>query len=232
MNRVQDEKNQEVLIVRKKIKNMYLRVLPDHTVKVSAPVEISNQELESFILSNQDWIRQRKAYFANQKPEVVHTYQNGELHYLWGRQYILKLRFFSEKEDAAQTRVYINDDSLILPVRQNASAQERERLLNDWYRVNLKEAVSAVLPKCESIVGKQAEEWRIKNMRTRWGSCNIREKRIWVNLQLAKKPIDCLEYVIIHELVHLYERNHNNSFKRYMDRFCPNWRKIKTVLNQ
>lgn len=109
---------------------------------------------------------------------------------------------------------------------------QRENVLNEWYREQMKQAVPNVLQKCENITGVQAKEWYVKNMRTKWGTCNIEKKRIWLNLQLVKKTPECLEYVIIHELVHLLERNHNERFCDYMDRFCPNWRIIKENLNQ
>lgn len=105
-------------------------------------------------------------------------------------------------------------------------------MLNEWYREQIKRTVPGVLQKCENITGVQAEEWYIKNMRTKWGTCNIEKRRIWLNLQLAKKTPECLEYVIIHEMVHFLERNHNERFCEYMNRFCPNWREIKENLNQ
>lgn len=120
----------------------------------------------------------------------------------------------------------------MLQVRKESTVMQRENVLNEWYREQMKQVVPNVLRKCENIVGVQAEEWYIKNMRTKWGTCNIEKKRIWLNLQLAKKTPECLEYVIIHELVHLLERNHNERFCEYMNHFCPNWREIKESLNQ
>ena len=110
--------------------------------------------------------------------------------------------------------------------------ETREKVLTEWYRRELKEVVEKCLRQCEIIAGKQASEWGIRNMRTRWGTCNVARKRIWLNLQLAKKPPECLSYVILHELTHLYERRHNARFNGYMDKFCPDWREIKERLNR
>lgn len=103
--------------------------------------------------------------------------------------------------------------------------------MNEFYRKEIKNKIPEVLEKCVNVVGKRPNEWRVKNMKTRWGTCNTRDKRIWLNLQLAKKPMDCLEYVTIHELTHLYVPNHGKEFKEYMDIFCPNWKELKKKLN-
>lgn len=101
----------------------------------------------------------------------------------------------------------------------------------DWYRRNIKKEIPQLLEKWQKIIGVTASDWGVKNMKTRWGTCNIEDKRIWLNLQLVKKPFECLEYVMVHELVHLLEKNHNKIFISYMDEFLPNWRKIKEELN-
>lgn len=121
---------------------------------------------------------------------------------------------------------------MVLQAGQESTSAQREHLLNEWYREQMKQVIPDLLRKCENIVGVQAKEWRIKNMRTKWGTCNIQKKRIWLNLQLVKKSPECLEYIIVHELVHLLERNHNKRFYGYMDCFYPNWRKVRESLNQ
>lgn len=128
--------------------------------------------------------------------------------------------------------VFLTGDRLVLRVRPESTPEQRERVLNDWYRDQLKEKLPAVVRRCEKIVGVQAFEWKVKNMRTKWGTCNIDKKRIWLNLQLAKKTPECLAYVVTHELVHLLERNHNEQFQKYMDSFFPDWRVVKSALNQ
>ena len=123
-------------------------------------------------------------------------------------------------------------DDLILQMRPESTPEQRERVLNDWYRKQLKSKLPEVIQKCEQVVGVHASEWKVKNMRTKWGTCNIDRKRIWINLQLAKKTPECLAYVVTHELVHLLERNHNEQFQKYMDAFFPEWRVVKEILNQ
>ena len=123
-------------------------------------------------------------------------------------------------------------EKLVLEVRKESTPKQREHVVNEWYRAQMKQAVPKILKKCEYIVGVNASEWRIKNMRTKWGTCNIEKKRIWLNLQLAKKPPECLEYVVIHELVHLLERGHNARFYGYMSRFYPEWKSVRERLNK
>ena len=119
-----------------------------------------------------------------------------------------------------------------MQVRPESTPEQREHVLNDWYREQLKSKLPEVVQKCEQVVGVHAYEWKVKNMRTKWGTCNIDRKRIWINLQLAKKTPECLAYVVTHELVHLLERNHNEQFQKYMDTFFPEWRVVKETLNQ
>lgn len=131
-----------------------------------------------------------------------------------------------------RNEVSLTGGHLILQVRPESTPEQRERVLNDWYREQLKSKLPEVIQKCEQVVGVHASEWKVKNMRTKWGTCNIDRKRIWINLQLAKKTPECLAYVVTHELVHLLERNHNEQFQKYMDTFFPEWRVVKETLNQ
>ena len=122
--------------------------------------------------------------------------------------------------------------TLSLYVSPGTTRSNRQRVLNAWYRDQMKDRIPALLEKWQIVVGKEAAEWGVKRMKTRWGSCNINRRRIWLNLELASKPVECLEYVLVHELVHLYERYHNDNFKRYMDTFMPQWRVHRDTLNQ
>ena len=156
-------------------------------------------------------------------------YENGETHYLWGRPYSLQLieknRNFRE--------VFVEDETMYLPVDlKKPSLEERRKTMIEFYRHEIKSAIPDVLEKSVAVVGREPDEWRVKNMKTRWGTCNTREKRIWINLQLAKKSPQCLDYVMIHELTHLIVPNHGSQFKAYMDKFYPNWREVRKLLNQ
>lgn len=207
---------------------MYIRVIPPKgKVQITAPYTVSDDTVRRFAISKISWIKKQKISFEEQSRQTKRQYITGESYYLWGRRYRLDVRYSN-----TNGQVSLLGGKLILQVRKESSLKQREHILNEWYRKQMKQVVPDVLAKCEGIVGIQANEWHIKNMRTKWGTCNVEKKRIWLNLQLVKKTPECLEYVIIHELVHLLERNHNGRFCEYMDCFCPNWREIKESLNQ
>lgn len=207
---------------------MYIRVRPpDGAVQISAPLFVEDAAIRMFAASKLSWIERQRQRFGTQCREMEKQYGTGESCYVWGRRYVLDVR-------QADTRkaVCILGDKLIMQVRGESTAAQREAMLNEWYREQLKQAIPGILEGCEQTVGVKANEWQVKNMRTKWGTCNVAEKRIWLNLQLAKKTPACLAYVITHELVHLLERDHNEQFRQYMDRFFPNWRTVKRVLNE
>ncbi|WP_186429474.1 M48 family metallopeptidase [Clostridium sp. BSD9I1] len=219
----------EIQLEKKKIKNIYLRVTaPQGKVQVSAPKNIDNEAIKKFVISKISWIKkhQDKYKYKNQPKQCIREYVSGESVYLWGRKYVLEVGYLNKNND-----IKINGDKLILQVRENSTVEQREKALNEWYRENIKSEIPKLLEKWQKIIGVTAEEWGVKNMKTRWGTCNVRDKRIWLNLQLAKKPPKCLEYVVVHELVHLLEKSHNNIFVGYMDKFLPSWRAIKKELN-
>jgi predicted metal-dependent hydrolase len=213
-------------VERKNIKNMYIRILPPNgEVKITVPKLISDEKVRLFILSRIAWIKKNKAKCIGNPPPAKENYVSGEIHYLWGKAYRLEVFYTNGKSN-----VYIKEDNIVLEVQKNSTQAQREDIIREWYRKELKKEIPKLLERCVKVVGKSPNEWRVKNMRTRWGTCNINKKRIWLNLQLAKKPIECLEYVITHELVHLYEKGHNAKFRAYMDQFYPNWRSVKKQL--
>lgn len=217
----------EIWVQKKKIKNIYLRVsAPQGRVQVSAPKNMKDEAIKMFLISKMPWIKKHKDKYTNQAKQCIREYVSDESVYLWGRKYVLKVVYSNKNND-----IKIDGDRLILQVRENSTVGQREKLLNEWYRENIKSEIPKLLEKWQKIIGVTAEEWGVKNMKTRWGTCNVRDKRIWLNLQLAKRPPKCLEYVIVHELVHLLEKSHNNIFIGYMDEFIPNWRTIKKELN-
>ena len=136
------------------------------------------------------------------------------------------------RHGSKKNKVEIKGDRLYLYVREKSTVAQREKALNEWYRNLLKAAVPTLIETWQDKVDVKIESWAVKNMKTRWGSCNIVAKRIWVNLQLVKKPLPCLEYVIVHELTHLLEKSHNEVFVAYMDQFMPEWRMRKNTLNE
>lgn len=213
-------------VQKKNIKNMYLSVLPpDGKVRISAPVSTRDELIRNFAISKIGWIKKQIYKFEKQRKQTERKYVSGERHYVWGKPYRMEIRYNH------RNNVEIEGNKLILTVRKSSTIQQREKVMTEWYRKQLKDKLPELVKKWEEIIGVQAESIRVKNMLTRWGTCNVKDKRIWINLQLAKKPIECLEYIIVHELVHLLEKSHNSVFKGYMDKFLPDWRITKKILN-
>ncbi len=219
--------NIEIEVNKKNIKNMYLSVMPpEGKVRISAPVNAGDETIQLFARAKMGWIKKQIDKCTKKQKQEDRKFISGEAHYIWGRRYRLDIRYNKKNQ------VEIYEDKLILFIKEASTAQQRERFLIEWYRNQLKEKLPSLVKRWEDIIGVQVESVRVKNMRTRWGTCNIKDKRIWINLQLAKKPIECLEYVVVHELVHLLEKNHNDIFNEYMDKYLPNWRMMKVKLNQ
>ena len=214
---------------RKNIKRMYLRVLPPKgEVKVSAPNFLSDEEIFNFVISKKDWILKKQKYIRENGIKAPLKYDNGEKHYLWGRPYTLQLI----KNDTLKNIVIDEDKSMLyLPIPKRSTVEKRKNILDEFYRLQMQTAIPAALDKCTKIVGKTPSEVKIRKMKN-WGNCRYHDKRITLNLNLAKKDPECLEYVMIHELCHLIEFNHGKKFKKLMDKFCPNWKEIKKRLNE
>ena len=221
--------NITLTLERKNIKNMYLRVLPPNgNVKVSAPSFISDEEIVNFIRLKKDWILKKQRYIKENNIKAPLKYDNGEKHYLWGKEYTLQLI----KNDNVKHVLLDKEKSIIyLPIAKKSTIEKRKKTLDEFYRNQMKIAIPPVLDKCTKIVGKTPSEVKIRNMKN-WGNCRYHDKRITLNLNLAKKDIECLEYVMIHELCHLIEFNHSKKFKMLMDKYCPNWKEIKKRLNE
>jgi predicted metal-dependent hydrolase len=219
----------EVQVVRKDIKNLYVSVYPpDGRVRVSLPLHVTDDHARLAVISRLKWIRKQQSRFLLQPGQPRQKLLSGESHYVFGRRHLLEV-----VERRGRHEILVKDNStLSLYVNPDTTQSNRERVLNEWYRDLMKDRVPALLEKWQSITGKEVAEWGVKRMKTRWGTCNIARRRIWLNLELAKKPVECLEYVLAHELVHLYERYHNDSFNRYMDKFMPQWREHRDTLNQ
>jgi predicted metal-dependent hydrolase len=218
-----------VEIVRKRIKTLNLTVYPpDGRVRVSAPLWVGNKDIQKMVVSRLNWIRRKQAALAGQERQYPRDMIRGENHCVWGRHFCLNI---IEWNKAPRVRL-INDTVLEIRVRPGTSREKRETILLQWYRTLLRERIPGLIGKWEPVIGVSVAEWRIKRMRTRWGSCNISARRIWLNLELAKKPPSCLEYIVVHEMVHLLERHHNKRFRALMDQFFPQWQLHRAQLNQ
>ncbi len=219
----------KVRVRHKHIKNLHLSVYPpDGHVRVSAPDYMSADAVRLAVISKLAWIRRQQRKFQAQQRQSQREMVSGESHYYMGRRYLLDV---VEHNAPPEVRLR-NNHTLELRVRPGTDREKREAILNRWYRARLKEQIPPLMTKWEPIVGVRVAEWRIKRMKTRWGSCNIQARRIWVNLELAKKPPQCLEYIIVHEMTHLLERRHSERFRALMDRFMPDWRLRHDILNR
>lgn len=211
---------------KKNLKNLYVRVNPpEGNVTVSTPMELSNEDIKLFVLKKLPEITKVRDRMLSQERQSKREYVSGESHYLWGKPYRLQVVY-----EGTQHKIVKSPTKIIMTVPEGTDTDAREKLFTEWYRQELKRVLEPVIIGCENKTGVHADEFRIKNMKTRWGTCNIEKRRIWINLQLAKKPIECLEYVVIHELVHLMEKNHTHRFHALVEKYCPTWREAKKML--
>jgi predicted metal-dependent hydrolase len=189
---------------------------------------INDEAVRLFTISKLAWIKRQQAKFEGQERQSAREFISGESHYYQGHRYLLNV-IYRNGRPAVNIR---NNKIMDLIVRIGSDTRERERMLVSWYRRRLKEEIPPLIAKWESIIGVDVAEWGVKQMKTRWGTCNIRARRIWLNLELIKKPIHCLEYIVVHEMVHLLERHHGDRFIGYMNRFMPLWRYYREELNR
>jgi len=216
-------------VVRKNIKNLHLAVYPPNgRVRVAAPLRVSDEAVRLAVITRLAWIKRQQTKFQQQERESLREYVSGESHYVQGSRYLLNV---IEQDDTPYVQIR-NKKKLDLYVRPKSSADQRERVMSAWYRERLRESMPPLIAQWEKKIGVHAEEWGIKKMKTKWGTCNIQARRIWLNLELAKKSEHCREYIIVHELVHLLERRHNDRFLSLMNQFMPNWKHYRDELNR
>lgn len=216
-----------VTIVRKSIKNMHLRVLsPDGEIQITAPNRLSVSQIDRFVREKRGWIEARQQQLAERPAATNPAFADGQTVYLWGGSYTLRL------EEASRGRSTLRrGQEIVLSVHPEDDTSQRESLLNDFYREALSNQIAARLPLWEARTGLHPSAWQIKNMKTRWGTCNTATRKIWLNLQLAKQPPVCLDYVIAHELTHLRYPGHGQDFQAFLTRAMPNWPEVRKALN-
>ena len=220
---------QAVTIQKKPIKNVYLKVLPpEGRILLSVPKGYSRKEIEELLESRREWLLSRQQIIRkNARGATKRQYVTGEKILVWGKTYELLVKEVSGN----RAKVTCDDGKVLLIVPGYATREQRRQVLNDWYRRQLERAVAAEKGKLESLVGKSAAEWRFRDMHTRWGTCNVRARRIWLSIHLAKQSPAAFRYVAIHELTHLWEADHGPEFKARMDRFYPGWRTVRKQMN-
>ena len=215
--------------MRKAIKNLHLAVYPpEGRVRVAVPLHVTDENVRLAVISKLGWIKKRQSNFKDQPRQSRREMVSGESHYFMGRRYLLDVVQRHGRHDIAIE----NNTRMTLYVQPGTSERNKEKVLIEWYRRQLKTLIPDLIAKWEPVIGVQINQWGIKKMKTRWGACNIAAKRIWLNLELTKKPPECMAYILVHEMVHLLERHHNDRFKTLMDRFMPRWRLYREVLNQ
>ena len=215
-------------VVRKDIKNVHLSVHPPTgKVRIAAPARMSLDNIRVFAIAKLTWIRQQQKKLLEQERESPREFLNRESHYVWGKRYLL-----SVIERDAPAAVELNHSRLVLQVRPDADLARMQALLEEWYREQMKAAVPALTSKWEPLMGVKVERLFVQRMKTKWGSCNHVARTVRLNTDLAKKPRECLEYILVHEMVHLIEPTHNTRFIELMNWFLPNWKSRQQLLNR
>lgn len=217
-----------VEVIKKDIKNIHLSVYPPTgAVRISAPLRMNLDAIRVYAISRMGWIKKHQKKLREQEREAPREYLDRESHFVWGKRYLLKVI----EEDAAP-EVDLKHNKILLRIRSGTSKEKKRSILEEWYRQKLKEAIPPLITKWEKLMGVNVNRFFVQRMKTKWGSCNTISKNIRLNTELAKKPPECLEYIVVHEMAHFLERHHNERFQRHMDRLIPQWRLYRDELNQ
>ena len=216
-----------VEVVKKDIKNLHLSVYPPHgAVRISAPLRMKLDTIRVFAVSKLEWIKQQQTRLRAQERETPREYLDRESHFVWGKRYLLQI-----VEADATPSLELKHSRMLLRVRPGTTAEMREAMMAHWYREQIRAALPGLIARWEAALGVEVARVFVQKMKTKWGSCNPVARSIRLNTALAKKPVQCLEYIVVHELVHLLERNHNDRFINLMDRHMPDWRHRRVALN-
>jgi predicted metal-dependent hydrolase len=214
-------------VVKKDIKNIHLSVYPPAgRVRVTAPLRMKLDTIRLFAISKLGWIRKQQKKLREQERDGHREYVDRESHYVWGKRYLLKI-----VEEEITPEVGIQRNHLVIRVRPGTNEEARQAIVSRWYRGQIKLAALELVAKWERSLGVSVDRVFVQKMKTKWGSCNADRRTVRLNTDLATKPAECLEYIVVHELVHLLERDHNERFTFLMDHFMPQWREIRNLLN-
>ena len=218
----------QVDVVFKDIKNVHLSVHPPAgMVRISAPLRMNFETIRVFAISKLGWIKSQQKKMQDQERETRREYLERESHYVWGKRYLLVVEEVNQPPgiEAKQNR-------LIMRVRPGTNEDKRQSIAEEWYRGQVRQAVPAILSKWEPLIGVKVGRFFVQRMKTKWGSCNHRTGSIRLNTELAKKLPECLEYIVVHEMIHLLEPTHNARFISLMDHFMPKWKFYREKLNR
>ncbi len=215
-------------VVKKDIKNVHLSVYPPAgKVRISAPLSMNSDTIRVYAVSKLDWIKQQQKKLQAQERETPREYLDRESHYVWGKRYLLK-----RIEQHAAPTVELKHSALLLSIRPGSSEDKKQIVLEEWCREQLKKVVPSLISTWAPLMGVNVQRFFVQRMKTKWGSCNSRNGSIRLNTELAKKPPECLEYIVVHEMAHLLEPTHNQRFVALMDQFMPKWKFYRDILNR
>ena len=213
----------------KDIKNVHLTIYPPNArIHVSAPLAMTEEAVRLFLVTKQSWIRKQVSQIIEQNRQTPREYVSGENHYFKGHRYRLKVVYHN-----APPKVEIQgNEYIVLFVREGTTVERRAEILKEWYRLEFKFILPALIAKWEETLDVKVNKWEVKQMKTLWGSCNHRTHNIIFNLELIKKPLHCIEYIVVHELLHIKVRLHNEEYTSLLNRYFPNWKQLKDELNE
>ncbi len=218
----------DINIIRKGIKNIHLGVYPPNgRIRVAVPESVDDEAIRLLVISRISWIKKQKIKFLNQERQSKRKYISGESHYFFGKRYLLKVI-----ETTSKPKVEIKSNKYIdLYINKDTDYNKKEKIIEEFYRAELRIRLSKLKQKWESKLKVNIEELSIKKMKTKWGTCNPDKKKILINLELAKKPIQSIEYILVHELIHFFEKKHNENFRKLINRHYPQWKQAQSELN-
>lgn len=215
-----------ITVTKKPIKNINLRIDRHGMVKVSAPIRCSLRRINAFLTEKEAWITAHVTKIKAQPKQMPVLMQTGASSFYLGKPYLFQVHTSHQRP-----YIQLEENHIACFMPPNASEDEKRVLLQHWYRSQMQSLLPALITKWQPIIGVQVNEWGVRAMTSRWGSCNTLKKRIWLNLNLMQKPLACLEYVLVHEMVHLLEASHNKRFYALMSQFMPEWMACKRLLN-
>jgi len=219
----------EAVVLYKPVKNLHLNVLPPvGKVRVTAPQNMNDDAIRTFLATRISWIKKMQAKFKGQERQTPREYVSGETYYYFGKKFKLEVCEIEARpnvEIKGKTKIFLN-------IRPKTSVLKREEIIQNWYRDELRKFLGVAIDKWEKKIGIKTDSWGIRRMKTRWGTCNHKKKNIWLNLELVKKPESCIEYVVLHELLHFIEEKHSDKFTGLLNKYMPKWKSEKEELNR
>lgn len=217
----------DVDVIYKDIKNLHIGVYPPlGRVRVAAPERLDDEQVRLAVIQRLPWIKRQREQLKAVPRQTEREMVTGESHYVWGLRKRLKV-----VERPGRTHLEADGDRLVLYTPSDTTAEERRTALDRWHRQQLRESIPAVIETWEQKLEVSVPKWTIRRMKTKWGSCNRETRHLWFNVELAKKHPDCLEYIVVHEMTHYFERNHGERFTKLMDKYLPDWRSRRDQLN-